>query len=201
MKYSAIVFDLGNVLIPFDYSIMVEKLNTIDTGLGDRFYAKYKENYHIHRQFEKWELTNDEFLKIMLEWCEEKVTEEEFCSLYSNIFRINEFTTGLLPLLKEKYKLVLLSNTNDIHEKYGWGQYSFLKYFNKIFTSHSVRACKPEPEIYQAVMNYTQLPQEEHLFIDDVKEYINGAKNMGWDGIQFLGNENLKAELETRGIL
>ncbi|MCK5087223.1 MAG: HAD family phosphatase, partial [Melioribacteraceae bacterium] len=67
-KYSVIVFDLGNVLIPFDYDIIIRRLNEIDVGLGDKFYTLYKDNYHIYRQFEKWELTTEEFIEIVLNW-------------------------------------------------------------------------------------------------------------------------------------
>lgn len=63
IKYSAVVFDLGNVLIPFDYSIIIKKLNDVEAGLGDSFYEKYQKDYHVHRQFETWELSTEEFWK------------------------------------------------------------------------------------------------------------------------------------------
>lgn len=200
-KYSAVVFDLGNVLIPFDYSIITNRLNDISEGLGDRFYSKYKDNYHIHREFESWSLSTEKFISIMLEWLEYKVNGEEFCELYSNIFTVNEDVAALLPEIKKKYKLVLLSNTNYIHQKYGWQKYEFLKHFDKLVLSHEAGAIKPEEKIYRTVEAFTQLPSEEHIFIDDVEEYVNGAKNIGWDGIQFTGYENLVEELKKRNIL
>ncbi len=200
-KYSAVVFDLGNVLIPFDYSIIINRLNKIESGLGDKFYNRYKENYHVHREFESWKMSTEEFIKIMLEWLEHKVTREEFCEIYSNIFTVNEDVAALLPEIKKKYKLVLLSNTNYIHQKYGWEKYEFLKHFDKLVLSHEAGAIKPEEKIYRTVEAFTQLPSEEHIFIDDIEEYINGAKQIGWDGIQFIGYENLVRELKQREIL
>ncbi len=200
-KISVIVFDLGNVLIPFDYNIIKTKLNALDEGLGRRFYEKYKEHYHVHREFETWKLSNDEFLKIMMEWTENKITEEEFCKIYSDIFEVNEDVASLLPKLKENYKLVLLSNTNYIHQKYGWEKYEFLKNFEKLILSHEVGAIKPQEKIYRAVEEFTQLPSNEHIFIDDIREYAEGAKACGWDGIQFLGYDNLVVELKKRNII
>lgn len=200
-KYSAIVFDLGNVLIPFDYNIIISKLEAKKEGLGERFYKNYKDRYDIHRQYEKWEITEKEFLSIMLEWSENCVTAEEFCEIYSNIFVVNEDVAALLPVLKEKYKLVLLSNTNYIHQKYGWEKYPFLKHFDKLVLSHEVGAAKPEPLIYKAVEVYTKLPADEHIFIDDVAEYVEGAKNMGWDAVQFTGYDKLVSDLKERNIL
>jgi putative hydrolase of the HAD superfamily len=200
-KYSAVVFDLGNVLIPFDYSIIINRLNEIDEGLGDRFYNLYKENYHIHREFESWKLSTDEFIRIMLEWLDNKVNREEFCELYSNIFTVSKDVAALLPEIKKKYKLVLLSNTNYIHQKYGWEKYDFIKHFDKLVLSHEAGSIKPEEKIYRTVEAFTQLPSEEHIFIDDIEEYVNGAKKIGWDGIQFIGYENLVSELKKREIL
>ena len=35
-KYSVMVFDLGNVLLPFDYKVILEKLERIQKGLGEK---------------------------------------------------------------------------------------------------------------------------------------------------------------------
>lgn len=200
-KYSAVVFDLGNVLIPFDYSIIIKKLNEVENGLGESFYKKYQTDYYIHRQLETWELSTEKFLDIMMEWTNHKITKEIFCEIYSNIFTVNENVAALLPELKKKYKLVLLSNTNYIHQKYGWEKYEFLKHFDKLILSHEVGAIKPQEKIYRAVEEFTQLPSEEHIFIDDVLEYVEGAKNCGWDAVQFSGYEKLITDLQIRKIL
>ncbi|MGE5429790.1 MAG: HAD family hydrolase [Syntrophomonadaceae bacterium] len=200
-KYSVIVFDLGNVLIPFDYSIMMNRLELVQEGLGDKFMNHYKENYHIHRKFERGELTEDEFIHLMLHPCNGSLDRETFCRYYSEIFSVNEDVAALLPELKKKYKVVLLSNTNSIHREYGYKQYGFLKYFDKLILSHEAGAVKPEPEIYKAVEAFTQARPEEHIFIDDVLEYVEGAKKMGWDAVQFTSCAQLVEDLKARGIL
>ncbi len=201
MKYSVIVFDLGNVLIPFDYTKPIEYFNNIKTGLGNRFVQLYKENYHIHRSFEKGELTRNQYLAQMIEWLEGKVTGDEFCKIFSDIFTLNNDVIDLLPQLKEHYTLCLLSNTNEIHKEYGYQHYSFLNYFDKLFLSHEVGAIKPEETIYRAVENFTMKPSSEHLFIDDIQEYVDGAKACGWDGIQFNSYNDLVDEFKKRNIL
>lgn len=200
-KYSVIVFDLGNVLIPFDYTIMINRLDLIEEGLGHRFMEHYKANYHIHRKFERGKLTEDEFIGLMLHPLNGSLDRETFCRYYSEIFRVNEDVASLLPELKKKYKVVLLSNTNSIHREYGYKQYSFLKHFDRLILSHEVGAVKPEPEIYRAVEAFTQAPPEEHIFIDDVLEYVEGAKKMGWDALQFTSCTQLLEDFKGRGIL
>jgi len=196
----AIVFDLGNVLLPFDYSIVVRRLNAIEENLGETFLTFYKANYELHRSFERGDLPEEKFISTMLDAMLNKIDAKIFCKFYSEIFTVNENVASLLPQLKQNCKLVLLSNTNAIHKKYGWEQYEFIKYFDKLILSHEVNAVKPEEKIYKAVAEFTGLQPEEHLFIDDILEYVNGAKKLGWDGIEFTGYENLIIELQKRNI-
>ncbi len=200
-KIKVIVFDLGNVLIPFDYGRILKAMNDIDTGLGDRFIKKYYDNYHVHREYETWKLSDSEFIKILVDWAENKIDEEKLKNIYADLFVENVDTTALLPMLRQNYKLVLLSNTNFIHQKYGWAKYEFLKHFDKLILSHEVGAIKPEEKIYRAVETFTNEPSESHVFIDDIAEYIEGAKKCGWSGIQFKSHTQLVDDLKTVGII
>ena len=199
-KYSVIVSDLGNVLIPFNYDNAINKLEEWEAGLGHPFFDFIKAHYDIHRKFERGEINPEEFLKIMLPVLENKVTKEQFLDIYSQIFTINEGLVLLYTELKKRYKMVLLSNTNWIHYEYGWGKYEFLNLFDKMVLSYEVHSVKPEPGIYKAVEAFTGLPPEEHIFIDDIAEYAEAAKKLGWDAVQFKNNELLIKELEERGI-
>lgn len=199
-KYSVIVFDLGNVLLPFNYNIMLDKLERIEKNLGQRFLKYYQDNYNIHRSFEKGELSEEDFTDIMLASLDHKLDRETFCNYYSKIFTENKNVTALLPELKKNYILVLLSNTNSIHREYGWKDFDFIRYFNKLILSYQVKAYKPEEKIYKAAEDFTKKPPGEHIFIDDVKDYSEAAKKLGWDAINFTDYENLMREFKERGI-
>jgi len=201
MSIKVFVSDLGNVLIPFDYGIAIKRLNEISDGLGDRFINNYKEMYHLHRQFEKGEIKETKFLAILSGAIGYKIDNESLCKIYSEIFVLNYDLIELLPMLKSKYKLVLLSNTNSIHQKYGWGGYEFLKYFDKLILSHQVGAVKPEKEIYKAVEEFSKCKPEEHFFIDDIPEYVDGAKKCGWDGAVYTNITELKTILKGKYLL
>jgi len=200
-KYSAIVFDLGQVLIPFNYRIFAEKINSYRFGLGDEFLENYKKNYHIHRDFESGKISEEYFVAKMLELLEFRISGKTFRRYFSEIFSLNEDVISLLPKLKNKYKLFLLSNTNSIHQEYGWKDYDFLKYFDELILSHKVGAVKPEEKIYRAVEKVSDFPSEEHIFIDDISEYAQAAQNLGWDAIHFVGYDDLVYNLKKRGIL
>jgi FMN phosphatase YigB (HAD superfamily) len=200
-KYSVIVFDLGNVLIPFDYDILIKKLDAVKTGLGKHFVDTYVANYDFHRDFERGKISEKKFIERMLEILDHTIDGETFCNYFSCIFKQNQEVAALLPVLKKNYKLILLSNTNSIHEKYGWEYYDFLKYFDNLILSHKIGAIKPEEIIYRAVEKSSGSPAEEHIFIDDIEEYVNAAKSFSWDGIHFKGYNFLIEELKLRDII
>ncbi len=199
-EIKVIVSDLGNVLIPFDYKPLLEKLDSYKPGLGEKFGKLYMENYDVHRSFEKGKLSEKSFLDIMMKWTENLIPRDSFIEIFSKIFSENKEVTSLLPKLKKNYTLVLLSNTNSIHQKYGWQNYDFLKYFDKLILSHEVGFAKPETGIYKAVEDFTKLKGSAHLFIDDIEEYVDAAKALGWDGIQYKNAELLKEKLTGKGI-
>jgi len=200
-KYTTIVFDLGNVLIPFDHSLWIKKFNSVKPGLGDNYYKLYIDNYDVHRDYESGRLTDDQFISTNLKWLDNKVSRETFLDVFSNIFTLNKNVVDLLPILKKHYKLVLLSNTNNIHRVHGWGNYSFLCNFDKLILSHEIGSVKPEEKIYKAVEEFTDEDPSSHIFIDDILDYVNTAKKLGWDGIQFVGYDNFVENFKVRKIL
>ncbi len=200
-KYSAIVFDLGQVLVRFDYKFFVEKVNKHKNGIGEQFMELYKRNYNIHRDFEKGIISEKDFIDQMLKYLDHTIDAETFCRYWSDIFSLNDNVVEILPQLRKHYKLYLLSNTNSIHKKYGYQDYEFLKLLDKLFLSHEVGFVKPEIEIYQSVEKESGFPPNEHIFIDDILEYVDAAKKLGWDGIQFLGYDDLIKNLRQRKIL
>lgn len=201
IKYSTIVFDLGNVLIPFHHNLWVENYNKIQAGLGDKYHQTYLDNYNIHRDYESGKISDDEFITINLEWLDNKISREEFQKVFSEIFTFNYDVINLLPILKKKYKLLLLSNTSNIHKVYGWGDYPFIKNFDKLILSHEAKSVKPEERIFRTAESFTNEPSESHIFIDDIIEYTNAAKGFGWDAIHFVGYDNLVEEMKKREIL
>ena len=137
----------------------------------------------------------------MLEVVNHKIDAETFKKHYADIFSLDEEVISLLPILKNDYKLFLLSNTNSIHQKYGWQKYEFLKYFDKLILSHEAHSVKPEDKIYHAVEEASASPSEEHFYIDDIQEYVDTAIKLGWDAVVFEGYENLVRDLKDRKIL
>lgn len=200
-KIKVIVFDLGNVLIPFDFNKIKIALNKVEPKMGERYTQIYEENSEYFKNFEKGLINESDFIIQNLTWLDNKLDGQNFCQIFSDIFTLNEKTISLLPKLEKHYRLILLSNTNSIHKKFGWKKNEFLSHFEKLILSHEVGALKPENKIYNAVTDYTKENPESHLFIDDIKDYTEVAKNLGWDAIHFKNDEMLVDELKVRNIM
>ena len=71
-------------------------------------------------------ISQEEFINIALSGVNHKVDSETFSKIYSDIFTPNTDVISLLPILKKKFKLILLSNTDPLHKKFGWENYKFL---------------------------------------------------------------------------
>ena len=96
---------------------------------------------------------------------------------------------------------MLLSNTDPLHKKYGWINYQFLTHFDHLVLSFEVGSAKPEEKIFKAVEELSKASPQKHLYIDDIAEYSEAAKKLGWDSIQFLNYDQLLEELKSRKIL
>ena len=180
---------------------MIDKLDKIKPDLGKYFFDTYFADYDFHRNYESGKISEQKFIERMLEILDHQIDTETFCRYFSGNFWENKEVTALLPELKKKYKLFLLSNTNSIHEEYGWKDYEFLKHFDSLIVSHRAGAVKPEEKIYHAVENASGFPPAEHIFIDDIEDYVNAAKKLGWDGIQFKSNKYFFDEIKKRSII
>ena len=87
--------------------------------------------------------------------------------------------------LKNKYKLLLLSNTNDLHiqqviKNMGHARYiRFKNCFDKFYLSQQIHLTKPANSIYDFVLNSNNLQADECLFVDDLKLNTEAALNTG----------------------
>ncbi len=196
----AIVFDLGNVLIYFDWNLAIKNLEKIQAGLGKKTTQFLKSNQSLIHALECGHISQDDFLNEIKRNLDSSLSKEELAKIYSNIFWENLELTSILPLLRKSYKLYLLSNTNLIHRKYGWEQFHFLKYFDKLFLSYEIGHVKPEIEIYEYVINSIDYLPSEILYIDDIEEYVKRAESLGWHTIRYVNNEQLFLALLDYGI-
>jgi glucose-1-phosphatase len=180
-----IIFDLGGVLLNLDYQLTERAF--IDLGV-----ANFHELYSQARQssfFDDWEtgkITREEFVKGLQETCSLQLTDEQVCAAWNAmLLDIPIRRLQLLQQLRLYYDLVLLSNTNEVHEeaftkliKDTNGQ-NLAAFFDRVYYSHRIGMRKPSPEVFKYVLEENGFKAEDTLFIDDSPQHIEAARTLG----------------------
>lgn len=153
-------------------------------------------------RFESGQIQPEAFVAELCQVLELDATYEQFCDLWTSIFLPQTLIPeSFVEGLKERYRLLLLSNTNAIHFEMIQRQYPLLRHFHHYVLSYQVGALKPAPRIYQAALAQAQCQPEECFFTDDVLPYVEGARRHRIDAVQFQSFQQLQDEMRSRGII
>jgi putative hydrolase of the HAD superfamily len=200
VTYRAIIFDLGRVLVHFDFERAYRELESICPHAAAEIPRRLAGTGLVER-FETGLIEPRDFVAELTQILDLNVTFERFCDLFCAIFTDILVPDSLVEHLATRYRLVLLSNTNAIHFEMIRRTYPILRHFHALVLSHEVKAMKPQPEIYRAAIEKAGCLPEECFYTDDIAAYIEGAQRMGIDAVQFENAEQLQREMRARGIL
>ncbi len=187
-KIKNIIFDLGGVLIDLDETPTIE-------GFGKKISAFYKnsmnlEFINIAHKFERGEIAPAEFRETVSKIFNIHLSPEKFDFYWNAMIKgMPEQRFQILKKLQKTHRIFVLSNTNEIHYNYFTRQdYWKPELFEKVYFSHQLGMRKPEKKIFQYVLNENNLIPEETFFVDDNKDNIDTAKNLGIVATQVKGN-------------
>ncbi len=203
MKISAVCFDLGKVLIDFNWKPMLERIATKSPLMPEEISRRISTDNEV-MGYEKGAITTAKFFTTLKKRLEYKGTTKELRTAFVEIFSPLTENIALAALLSPHYPLAIISNTNDAHITYAEGTFSFFSLFPTRIYSHEVGAMKPQPEIYQAAREAVGNPDPtEMLFIDDLEPNILGAVALGWQTIHLRPEVSLRdslASYELKGL-
>jgi FMN phosphatase YigB (HAD superfamily) len=186
MKYDAIIFDLGGILVDIDYAapgkrfrdLGIEGISHIffDGGEGEIFY-----------KYERGEVSTDAFFDVLRPFGKPGLTFEEMKDAWNAI--LVGFPTHRIDMLKalqKDYRLFLLSNINELHlaafrtmTKMNFPGVNFDELFEKAYYSNLLGKRKPEEGAFRAVLDRHSLIPEKVLYIDDSIQHIEAAARLG----------------------
>jgi glucose-1-phosphatase len=125
----------------------------------------------------------------------------EFCAAWNGALDPQTILPNdLFARLATHCRLGLLSNTDPIHAAYLEGNFSFVRHFPVRVYSNEVGARKPSRVIYQVALAALGATPAETLYIDDIAEYAETARQLGLDAIRFENPQQLIGELSRRGL-
>jgi putative hydrolase of the HAD superfamily len=196
-----IIFDLGKVIIPFDFHRAYEKIAPLCNMKPDEVPERLR-NCDLVTRFESGLIEPEPFVQELSERLGLVITYQDFSTIWTSIFLPDTLIPeSLLIALRERYRLLLLSNTNAIHFEMVSERYPLLRHFHEYVLSYKVGAMKPSPLIYQAALGKAQCQPDECFFTDDIPAYVEGAKAHGIDAVQFQSAAQIETELHARGVM
>jgi putative hydrolase of the HAD superfamily len=195
-----VIFDLGGVIVPFDFGRAYQALCSC-SGLEDKEVRARISATQIGPRLESGKIAPHEFHAELMDMLETQMEYGAFCELWNSIFYPETLIPeSLLESIKARYRLLLLSNTNAIHFEMLREKYPILRHFDHYILSYQVGALKPEPEIYREAIRHAGCEPGECFYTDDIAPYVEGARREGIDAVQFTGVEPLRSEMRARGI-
>lgn len=178
---NTIIFDFGNIFLNLDLDGAVQK--TLDV-----FKLKQvpEEMSAINGLYEQGLLSSEEFIEFYTDNFP-NISEEKIIETWN--FMLKDFPLHRLEFIKSlkdtsKYKLILLSNTNEIHIDWVKTQMPFYEDFKNCFDafylSHEINLRKPNAAIFEFVIKKNNIETANTLFIDDNQDNIETAKKLGF---------------------
>lgn len=200
MKIEALLFDLGKVVVDFDFDLGMQRL-VGRCGLSPAEFKQVVFDAAWLQPYERGEISTAEYHRYLCDAGKLQMDLPEFLETWSAVFLPGLLVPEkLLADLSDRYPLILVSNTNESHIDYIERNYSCLQYFDKKIFSHVVGCLKPDREIYEAAIAASGKLPEELFFTDDREENIRGAEEMGIRSHQFMSAPRLVEALRAHGV-
>lgn len=174
-----VVFDVGRVLIDFNYVDFFTLLNRHGAEISTE--ADFVIRVGL-LEYEKGKLTSAHFLGRLQSLLRCPLPEEELEAAWIGLFSPVPAMLELATELKSVCGVFLLSNTSELHWQHLQSAYALNECCHDLLASYEIGALKPEPGIYRAVEKRFDLVPATTLFIDDRQENVAGAQACGWQG-------------------
>lgn len=182
------IFDFGNVVAFFDHRQACRNLAKLTNKRwsAEDIYKKMFQAGGLEEQYDRGKISTKEFLTQIKKEFNIKAKVEEIKKAWCDIFWANDSTIKILKQLKETkhYKLILASNTNEIHyEDFIKPLMNDLNCFDDFVLSYKIRHRKPDPEFFDCCIEKADCRPSECVYVDDREDFVNVSCELGMNGI------------------
>lgn len=202
MKIDTVIYDYGGVIMTSAQEEAVRRFGLLGVTAEAMPLDKYNQQ-GVFLALEKGDITADEFRDELNRLCGRNNSHDDYrwaCLGY--VGDIPNRNLRLIRLLRQKgYRQLLLSNTNPYMMSWamspdfdGEGR-ALSDYLDECYCSYEVRMMKPDPNIFQLVIDREHIDPESTLFVDDNKRNICTAREMGIHTLQPVNGEDWTGQL------
>ena len=196
----AFLFDIGNVLLKFDFSLALRAVSTL-SEVEDEVEVLARID-RIKWSYEDGQIDRASFLRAVFDALRFRGSEAQFVAAWEDIFTPNPPMFNLVEQLAPRFPLYLLSNTSEIHRDYVFRAYEIFHRFSGGTYSYAARTSKPGREIFEAACQAHALEPRTTFFIDDLLPNIETARALGFLTHHYHPdrNEALLEDLRVAGL-
>jgi 2-haloacid dehalogenase len=199
-KPNTVVFDVGNVLLRWDPRNLYRKVFADETQMEWFLSTVCTSQWNIEQDRGRdWE---EAVALLVKDHPDHEIPIRAFHDRWEEtVSGVIDDNVALLARLRQA-GVPNFCITNFSSPKFSLSQklYPFLAGFDGVIVSGDERLLKPEPEIYNLLLDRYGLKAEDCIFIDDSKANIEGARAVGMHAIHYLEPMDLAAELRRYGI-
>lgn len=186
-----IIFDFGNVLFDLDLPAIERELRKFFNKNYDNAVEKLRRD-KLFELYETGGISTTEFVDTIRFSAQPALSESAVKDAWNSIFiGMPTHRFEMLLQLRQTYKIFLLSNINDLHERWiadymprehGIADYES-RFFDGVYFSHLIRLRKPDRAIYEYVLADAEISAAETIFFDDIAENVESARLLGINGL------------------
>ena len=196
-----VVFDLGKVLLDFDYGIVADKIAAQGRMLAKEVLGIIGQTPLLFR-YETGLLTKAQFFAEVRAATGFGGGLEEFSELFGDIFvPIEPMIELQAELQRSGIPTYIFSNTNELATEHIRKRFPFFNTFNGYILSYQHGAMKPDARLYEVVEKESGRRQGEILYLDDRPENIAAGAARGWQVILQETPQKTRTAVEKLGLL
>ena len=197
---SVVVFDLGKVLLDFDYRIAADKIAPRSRFNPGQVRDLLERPSLLHR-FETGLMTREELYGEVCAACGFSGKLDDFCAAFADIFSEIKPMIALHGALRAGHvPTYIFSNTNVIAMAHIRERFAFYSHFDGYVLSYEHGAMKPAAKIYEAVECQTGQKGKAIVYLDDRAENVAAALTRGWQALLHETPEKTISALRCLGL-
>lgn len=196
-----ICLDLGKVIVDYDPTIPLKALGT-RSALSLPEIMQVLADREPLLLFDRGRYSRADFYRTMCARLRLDVSTGEFERLWTSLFLPEPLLSeSFLLSLKRRYRLLMLSNVNEVHFEFIWKNYPLVRHIEDRLLSYELGCLKPEPAIYRICIERAGVCPQEIFFADDKPENVEAARQAGIVATCFQSEQQLRLALGQAGVV
>lgn len=196
-----VVFDLGKVLLDFDYAVAARRI-AARSRLDEAAVRAVLAQSPLLSRYETGLMSRQEFYEAIRQQTGFTGSLEEFGRCFADIFwPIDPMVAVHGALRRRGVSTWLFSNTNDLAMEHIRQHFPFVQDFDGCILSYEVRSMKPAPGMYETLERLSGRRGPEIVYLDDRPENVEAGLARGWRGWVHESPEGSRLRLQELGLL